>query len=72
MKKYFLFSLVLVAAATLTASGRQSMTDDGGKILALEKAWNRALAVKGAKALDMLPGSKATVVEIDGSVTTKK
>jgi ketosteroid isomerase-like protein len=40
-------------------------------ILALEKARNRALEVKDAKALDMLLANTLVSVDIDGSVASK-
>lgn len=61
-------ALILVSAA---AWAQQTTGDDAGRILALEKAWNHALEVKDAKALDMLLANSLVSVDIDGSVATK-
>ena len=54
-----------------TAAQQKSMSDEGGRILALEKAWNRALEAKDSKALDMLLATTLVSVDIDGSVASK-
>jgi len=68
-------SLVILLAALvqqgMTLAQQKSMSDEGGRILALEKAWNRALEVKDAKALDMLLANTLVSVDIDGSVASK-
>jgi ketosteroid isomerase-like protein len=68
-------SLVILLAALaqqgMTLAQQKSMSDEGGRILELEKAWNRALEVKDAKALDMLLANTLVSVDIDGSVASK-
>jgi ketosteroid isomerase-like protein len=46
-------------------------SDEGGRVLALEKAWNHALEQKDAKALDMLLANTMVSVDIDGSIQNK-
>lgn len=55
----------------MTGAGQTSLSDEGGRILGLENAWNHALEAKDAKALDMILGRTFIAVEIDGSVTNR-
>src|SRR2546430_1288624 len=50
---------------------QKSIGDEGGRILALEQAWNRALEEKNANALDMLLAGTFLSIDIDGSVSSK-
>ena len=47
------------------------MSDEGGRVLALESAWNHALEAKDSKALDMLLVNTFVSIDIDGSVSSK-
>jgi ketosteroid isomerase-like protein len=62
---------VLLAGMCAAAAQQKNMTDEGGRVLALEKAWNLALESKDAKALEMLLANSLVSVDIDGSVSTK-
>jgi ketosteroid isomerase-like protein len=62
--------LLVLGVVTLLAQ-QQGLSDDGGRVLALEKAWNHALEDKDTKALDQLLASTFVSVESDGSVSTK-
>ncbi len=57
--------------ATLARSPQKDMSEEGGRVLALEKAWNHALEEKNANALDMLMANTLVSVDIDGSVASK-
>jgi len=46
-------------------------SDEGGRVIALENAWNHALQAKDTKALDMLFADTLIAVDIDGSLATK-
>ena len=73
MKQLSVFLAVLVAAVILsTATAQDRSSDEGGRVLALEKAWNHALEVKESNALEMLLADTLVSVDIDGSVQTKK
>ena len=61
-----LFTSVLAAAPQ-----RQNVSDEGGRVLALEKAWNLALEEKNTKALDMLLANTMVSIDIDGSVSSR-
>jgi ketosteroid isomerase-like protein len=50
---------------------QQALSDEGGRVLALETAWNHALEAKDAKALDQVLGGTFVSVDIDGSVQNK-
>jgi len=63
--------IMALAQQGMTQAQQKSMSDEGGRILALEKAWNHALEEKDAKALDMLLANTLVSVDIDGSVASK-
>jgi hypothetical protein len=62
---------VLLLGAALTVAWRQSISDDGGWVLGLEKAWNRALEERNAKTLDMILASTFLSIDIDRSVSSR-
>ena len=49
----------------------QGLSDDAGRVLALEKAWNHALEQKDTKALDQLLASSFISIDSDGSIENK-
>lgn len=62
---------VLLLGVAMAAAQQSSLSDEGGRVLALEKAWNHALEEKDAKALDMLLANTMVSVDIDGSLASK-
>ena len=50
---------------------QNNIGDDGGWVLALEKAWNHALEAKDVKALDMILARSFISIDVDGSVSSK-
>jgi ketosteroid isomerase-like protein len=60
---------VLLLCVFLAVAQQKSIDDEGGRVLALENAWNHALESKDAKALDMILAN--TFVSIDSSVSSK-
>ena len=71
MKKTFAILAALLAIAAISALGQNNTTDEGGRVLGLEKLWNHAIEGKDTKALDQLLASTFVAVEIDGSVSSK-
>jgi ketosteroid isomerase-like protein len=70
--KRLMFVALLIALGVSVAVGHQSAnSDQAGRLLALEKAWNLALEQKGVKALDMLLAPTFVSVDSDGSLQTK-
>jgi ketosteroid isomerase-like protein len=63
--------VVLLLAGALSMAQQKSTSEDGGRVLALEQAWNRALEEKNSNALDMLLASTFLSIDIDGSVSSK-
>jgi len=63
--------ITALAQQGMTQAQQKSLSDEGGRVLALEKAWNHALEAKDAKALDMLLANTLVSVDIDGSVASK-
>jgi len=73
MKSFVMAGALLllgVALATARQNG-DSNSDEGGRVLALEKVWNHALEAKDTNALDMLLANTMVSVDIDGSVQSK-
>lgn len=71
MRKFFLSVGMLLLFVTSAAAQQASMSDEGGRVLALENAWNHALEAKDTKALDMLLANTFISVDIDGSISSK-
>lgn len=75
MRKSMVLMAALIVALPLGAgpstAQQKSVGDEGGRILALEQAWNRALEEKNSNALDMLLASTFLSIDIDGSVSSK-
>ena len=59
------------STASSTAGQQGSMSDEGGRVMALENAWNHALEAKDTKALDMLLANTFVSVDIDGSIASR-
>jgi len=70
MKKLLVIAVALVVA-TAFSSFAQNTSDESGRILGLEGAWNHAIESKDTKALDQLLGSGFVAVEIDGTMSNK-
>jgi ketosteroid isomerase-like protein len=71
MKRLLVMVGLLLTGVAIALAQQSSSSDDGGRILALEKAWNKALEAKDTKALDMLLASTFISVDIDGSLASK-
>src|SRR6266436_2168266 len=62
---------LLLLAVGISLAQQSKISVEGGRVLALETAWNHALENKYAKALDMLLANSMVSVDIDGSVSNK-
>ena len=71
IKRTIIAGSVLLLGVAIAVAQQSGVSDEGGRVLALEKAWNHALEAKDAKALDMLLASSMVSVDIDGSIQTK-
>jgi ketosteroid isomerase-like protein len=73
MKKTIMISggVLLLAIAAIGVAQQNSASDEGGRVLALETAWNHALEAKDAKALDQILANSLVSVDVDGSISTK-
>ena len=71
MRKIVLSGAMLLFFVTSVAAQQSSMSDEGGRVLALESAWNHALEAKDSKALDMLLVNTFVSIDIDGSISSK-
>jgi ketosteroid isomerase-like protein len=71
MRKALVCAAMLMWGAMWTGAEQQSASDEGGRVLALETAWNHALEAKDTKALNMVLDNTFVSLDIDGSVTNK-
>jgi ketosteroid isomerase-like protein len=71
MRRFQLAIVALLYGAVLAAAQQQNLSDETGRVLALEKAWNLALEEKNTKALDMLLANTMQSIDIDGSIASK-
>ena len=72
MRKIFLSVGMLLLFVSSAAAQQANMSDEGGRVLALENAWNHALEAKDTKALDMLLANTFVSIDIDGSISSKR
>jgi ketosteroid isomerase-like protein len=70
MRKFAVLT-ALVTMTSIAVLGQTNVSDEGGRVLALENAWGHAIELKDTKALDMMLASTFVAVEIDGSVSNK-
>jgi len=71
VKKLFVLSAALLAVTSISGSTQNASSDDAGRVLGLESAWNHAIEGKDTAAMDMLLANTFVSVEIDGSVSSK-
>jgi hypothetical protein len=71
MKRTIIAGVLLLLAVGISLAQQNNVSDEGGRVLALETAWNHALEGKDAKALNMLLANTMVSVDIDGSVSIK-
>jgi len=71
VRRIFVTMGMLLLAVGLEGGQKQTISDDGGWVLGLEKAWNHALEAKDTKALDMILAKTLVSIDIDGSVSNK-
>ena len=62
---------VLLLGVVVTVAQQVGLSDDAGRVLALETAWNHAIETKDTKAIDMLLADSMIAVESDGIFATK-
>jgi ketosteroid isomerase-like protein len=71
MKRAMVAVVLVLLVVGLGTAQQSGDSDEGGRILALEKAWNHALEQKDTRALDMLLANTMVSVDIDGSISSK-
>src|SRR3981189_1867711 len=62
---------VLLLGVVVTVAQQVGLSDDAGRVLALETAWNHAIETKDTKAIDILLADSMIAVESDGIFATK-
>jgi ketosteroid isomerase-like protein len=71
MREIFLAVAILLFGTAPAATQQNSSSDEGGRVQALETAWNHALESKDTQALGKLFANTFLSVDIDGSVQSK-
>jgi ketosteroid isomerase-like protein len=72
MAKLVLFTTMVISVGVMTTPARQSaFSDDAGRVLALETAWNHAIESKDSNTVEMLMADSMVAVESDGTLVTK-
>ena len=71
MKRVLTIAAILLAATPFATFAQNASSDEGGRVLGLEKLWNHAIEAKDTKALDQLLASTFVAVEIDGTISSK-
>jgi len=71
VKALFASAAALVIFACSSSFAQNTASDEGGRVLGLENAWNHAIEAKDTKALDMLLANTFVAEEIDGSISSK-
>jgi ketosteroid isomerase-like protein len=71
MRRVLVSAGILLFGVILAAAQQNSMSDEGGRVLGLENAWNHALEAKDVNALNMVIANTFVSVDIDGSVASK-
>lgn len=71
MRKFIFAAVAFLSSVVLTGAQQNNASDDGGRVLALEKAWNHALEQKDAKGLEMLLAPSMISIDIDGSISSR-
>jgi ketosteroid isomerase-like protein len=72
MTKMGLFlAFVLFAGVLVSLAGQSGLSDDAGRVLALETAWNHAIESKDTKATDIIEAGSMVAVGSDGTLANK-
>ena len=66
-----LFAAIGIGASVSKSAQDSTSSDEAGRVLGLETAWNHAIEDKDTKALDMILANTFVAVDIDGSLTNK-
>lgn len=67
-----IFAVSLLALVVLSHARPQSPSDEEGRVLALESAWNHAEQAKDVAALDQLLAPELVYIDYDGSLMNKQ
>jgi ketosteroid isomerase-like protein len=71
VKNLFIGIAAFLVLTSISSLAQNIASDEGGRVIGLENAWNHAIEAKDTKALDMLLASTFVAVENDGSVASK-
>lgn len=72
MKRVLATAALLLLFMGILLAQQNTSSDDAGRILALETAWNHAIEAKDTKAIDMLLADTMVALDSDGVFSNKK
>jgi ketosteroid isomerase-like protein len=72
MRRAIVVGGALLAGVAMTLAQQSGLSDSGGRVLALETAWDHALEVKDTKAIDMLLADNMVALDSAGTFSSKK
>lgn len=72
MKRVLSTAALLLLFMGILLAQQSTGSDDAGRILALETAWNHAIEAKDTKAIDMLLADTMVALDSDGVFSNKK
>lgn len=64
--------VLLLLGVVISLAQQGDTADNGGRVLALESAWNHAIEAKDSKAIDMLLADDMVALDSDGTFSNKK
>lgn len=64
-------AIVLLLTVAITMARQTGVSEEAGRVTALENVWNRAMQAKDMKALDTMLADSLVAVDIDGSTSNK-
>jgi ketosteroid isomerase-like protein len=62
---------VLLLGVAITLAQQSGLSEEAGRVLALETAWNHAIEAKDTKAIDMLLADDMVALDSDGAFSNK-
>jgi len=72
MKRAVIAGALLLLGVAITLAQQSRLSDESGRVLALETAWNHAIESKDTKAIDMLLAEDMVALASDGAFSNKK
>ena len=72
MKRAAIAGSMLLLGVAITLGQQGGLSEQAGRVLALETAWNHAIEAKDTKAIEMLLADDLVALDSDGNFSNKK